>query len=226
MLEKKLREAARADEQTREHIIRELAGSLDEILPAVLHYLQFGPKGGTERIAAEVIRAIGYPRNKSAIPVLIDRIGDLNAPSRKEVVQTLLGMDPEEVVPALLQTLLDQGQHVLYWGEVTNGICAMLADEKTSQEFALPCGSVIAYLLSQEGLKRASDLDFHYLLDVLKKIGKECAVYALPVLIILARQEEASELRGEAQKLIASFDTTSLESYKYVIHFPDSTEGP
>ncbi|HVB23493.1 MAG TPA: hypothetical protein VNG51_16260 [Ktedonobacteraceae bacterium] len=220
MLEEKLREAALADEQTREQIIRELASHPDDILSMLIHYIQFGPKGGTERMAAEVIFAIGYPRNKSAISVLIDRIGDLNAPSRKEAIQALLAMDADVIVPSPIQTLWDRGQHIPYWGEATNGICAMLADEKINRTFAVSCGPVIAYLLSQEILTRDTDLDFNYLLDVLKKIGKECAVYALPVLINLAQREEASELAMQARKRIASFDTTLSDLYTYVIHFP------
>jgi len=216
MLEEKLREAALADGQTREQMIRELASHPDDILSLLIHSLQFGPKGGTERIATEVICAIGYPHNKSAIPVFINRIGDLNAPCRKEAIQALLAMDADVIVPSLIQILLDRGQHVQYWGEAANGICAMLADDKTHRRFVVPCGPVIAYLLSQQPLARDADLDCNYLLDVLQKIGKQCAVYALPVLIEVAQREETSELAMQARKLIASFDTSLLDFYQYV----------
>src|SRR6266699_3784903 len=150
MLEEKLREAALADEHTREHIIRDLASHADEILPTLIHRLQYGPKGGTERMAARVIHAISYPGNQSAIPALIDRVGDLNAPVWNEAVQALLAMPAAAVVPTVIGVLLDRGQHVLYWGEAVNGMCAMITSAGASRDLALRCGPVIAYLLSQE----------------------------------------------------------------------------
>lgn len=49
MLEEKLREAALADEHIREHIIRDLASHADDILPALIHRVQFGPKGARSK---------------------------------------------------------------------------------------------------------------------------------------------------------------------------------
>src|SRR5215469_14463425 len=175
MLEEKLREAALADEHTREHIIGDLASHADEILPALIHRLRSGSKGGAERMAARAIHAIGYPRNQSAIPALIERVEDLNAPVWNEAMQTLLDMPAEAVAPAVIQVLLDRGKHVLYWGEAVNGMCAMMARAGASRDLALRCGPVIAYLLSHESLASESDLERLYPLDVLKKIGEECA---------------------------------------------------
>ncbi len=222
MLEEKLREAAQADEHTREHIIHDLASHADEILPALIHRLQFGPKGGTQQMAALVIHAIGYPRNQSAIPALIERVEDLNAPARHEAAQALLAMPLEAVVPALIEVLLDRGRHVLYWGEAVNGICAMMTRAGASRDLALRCGPVIAYLLSQESLASDSDLERLYPLDVLKKIGEECAVYALPALISLVEREGTSDLGQEARELIASFNPALLEPYQLVLPFLDT----
>jgi len=135
VIEEKLSEAAQADEHTRERIIRDLASRPDETLPALIHRLWFGPKGGTEQMAARVIHAIGYSRNQSAIPALIDRVEDLNAPARHEAAQALLAMPAEAVVPALIGVLLDRGQHVLYWGEAVNGICAMMTSAGASRDW-------------------------------------------------------------------------------------------
>ena len=222
VLEENLREAALADEHTREHIIRDLASHADEILPALIHRLQFGPKGGTERIAARVIHAISYPGNQSAIPALIDRVGDLNAPVWNEAVQALLAMPAAAVVPTVIGVLLNRGQHVLYWGEAVNGICAMMARAGASRDLALRCGPVIAYLLSQESLASDRDFDFGYLLDVLKKIGEECAFYALPALISFVQREGTSDLGQEARELLASFNPALLEPYQYVLPLLDT----
>ena len=223
MLEEKLREAALADEHIREHIIRDLASHADEILPALIHRLRSGPKGGTEQMAARVIHVIGYPRNQSAIPALMERVEDLNAPARHEAAQALLAMPAGAVVPALLiGVLLDRGQHVLYWGEAVNGICAMMTSAWASRDLALRYGPVIAYLLSQESLASDRDLDFGYLLDVFKKIGEECAFYALPALISFMQREGTSDLGQEAREFIASFNPAYLEPYRYVLPLLDT----
>jgi hypothetical protein len=225
MLEEKLREAALADDHTRERIIRDLASYTDEILPALIHRLRSGPKGGTERMAARVIHAIGYPRNQSAIPALIERVEDLNAPVWNEAMQTLLDMPAEAVVPAVIQVLLDRGQHVLYWEEAVDGMRAMITSAGANRDLALRCGPVIAHLLSQESLASDRDFDFGYLLDVLKMIGEECAFYALPALIGFVQREGTSELGQEARELIASFNPALLEPYQYVLPLLDTSPG-
>ncbi len=222
MLEEKLREAAQADDHTREHIIRDLASRPDEMLPALIHRLRSGPKGGTERMAARVIHAIGYPRNQSAILALIERVEDLNAPVWNEAIQTLLDMPAEAVIPAVIQVLLDRGQQVLHWDEAIDGMRALITSAGASRDLALRCGPVIAYLLSQESLANDRDLDFGYLLDVLKKIGEECAVYALPALISFVQREGTSDLGQEARELIASFNPALLEPYRYVLPLFDT----
>ncbi len=173
-------------------------------------------------MAARVIHAISYPGNQSAIPALIDRVGDLNAPVWNEAVQALLAMPAAAVVPTVIGVLLDRGQHVLYWGEAVNGMCAMMARAGASRDLALRCGPVIAYLLSQESLASDRDFDFGYLLDVLKKIGEECAFYALPALISFVQREGTSDLGQEARELIASFNPAFLEPYQYVLPLLDT----
>src|SRR6266700_3973963 len=209
-------------DHTREQIIRDLASRPDEMLPALTHRLRSGPKGGTERMAARVIHVIGYPHNQSAIPALIERVEDLNALVWNEAMQTLLDMPAEAVVPAVIQVLLDRGQHVLYWGEAVNGMCAMMAHAGASRDLALRCGPVIADFLRQESLASDRDFDFGYLLDVLKKIGEECAFYALPALISFVQREGTSDLGQEARELIASFNPALLEPYQYVLPLLDT----
>src|SRR5579863_7366130 len=134
MLEDTLREAARGDEQTKERIIRELASQSDETAQALINHLQFGGKGGTERIAVRVLCEIGYPRNAAALPHLIYLVEDLNDPAWNEAAQTILEMGSEEVVPALIAVLLDWGKKVQYWEAAIEGICAMLSKEEANRE--------------------------------------------------------------------------------------------
>ena len=223
MIEDTLREVAKADEQTKDRIIRELANNPDETLAPLMNILQVGPKG-LDRIAVRVIRAIGYPRNKSAMPQLIYLIGDLNSPAWTESAQTLLEMGTESVVPVLIHVLLDRGKNIPYWRDTTEGICAMISGTDVNRDYASGCGPTIAFLLAQENLALEIDLDSSYLLDALKKIGEESAMYALPSLISLVQREGTSELGKETQALIASFDATSLKPYKYLLDFLQDTD--
>ena len=213
MIEEQLREAAKADEQTREQIIHELASAPDATLETLINILRFGSKG-LENITLSVVQAIGYPRNVSALPALIDLVGMPNTPGWTFTLHILLDMEPGVVIPALIQRLLDRGRSMAYWTETTEGICMLLAGKHTSQEYALKCGPTLAYLLAQEDLVHKRALDFGYLLDVFAKIGTDGASYALPALITLVERERTSDIGRQAQELIALFSEEALAPYK------------
>lgn len=222
MLLAKLDEARLADEQTREWIIRELASSPDETLEGVVGVLKTAQKHRW-KIAVQVIRAIGYPRNASAIPQLIDQVSDLNSPAGKEAGETLADMGPHVVVPHLIKTMLERSQRREYWLEAVAGICSML--QSIERDFAIQCGPTVSYLLGQAVIDQELMPWSWYLLLVLEKLGPECATYALPVLIDFVKREGASEEGKEALDLIASFDKEALEPYKWVLPFPRKNGG-
>src|SRR5260370_7767028 len=101
MIEEQLREAAKADEQTREQIIHELASSPDATLDTLINILRFGSKG-LENITLSVVQAIGYPRNVSALPPLIDLVGMPKNPGWTFTLPILFDMDPGCVQPPLI----------------------------------------------------------------------------------------------------------------------------
>src|SRR6266581_1740596 len=106
MIISKFEEARLADEQTRKRLLFELASRPDETLMDIVAVLGMAAKP-LWKLAIQVIRLIGYPRNAVAIPALIDQIADSNSPAWGEAMQALLDMGPAGVIPHFLQTMLD-----------------------------------------------------------------------------------------------------------------------
>ncbi len=213
MIETQLNEAVYADATTRERLIRELAARSDEILPEVIQVIKGGPKRYW-KIAAQVIHEIGYPKNAVAIPALLKLVADANAPGRNEAIEAVSAMDLEIIIPYLLQILWDRGRTNPDWVDAMAGICMMLKSMERS--FALGCGPVIVYLLSQE--IDFEDYDPIYLLRVLEVIGPDEAYYALPCLIdFVGKEAIPQDLRVEALKLIASFPQEYLKPYAQIL---------
>ena len=222
MLEEKLDQATFADKITREQIIRELARQSDEIIDLLLNTLKEGPKKRW-KTAVSVLGAIGYPRNAVALPHLITELSDRNSPAWEEVVAVLIDIGPSVVVPAFIQAMLN-ASHQPYWVDTIEGICTMLSLASVEQRFAVPCGPTVVYLLSQGMLGDDNELlEPEYLIDVLKKIGSECASYALPTLLTFLKKEGTSTLGKQAYQLITSFDKDVLEPYALVLAFVSST---
>jgi hypothetical protein len=216
MLEAQLDEATSSNESVRKQIIADLARHPEEILGSVLKALQ-QPIKSRWKVAIQVIRAIGYPRNASALPILVAHIGNRNAPGWWEIIDTLAEMGPQVVVPHLIHYLWDNDQHQ-YWGDDVESLCEMLTH--LDRVYAVQCGPTIAHILGRDDLPPPRDLDREYLLDVLEKVGPRCAEYALPSLLHLLQKEGASDIGKQASRLISSFDKETLEPYKLVLASP------
>lgn len=94
MIEDLLREAASLqDEQEKARIVHAFASRPDETLDTLIDVLQH-PDSPLTVVACQVIREIGYPRNVSAIPILLTHAGDDNSPLQFEAMQTLIAMGP------------------------------------------------------------------------------------------------------------------------------------
>ena len=212
MMQDQLEKAAHSNESDRAKIISEIVNQPDALQGSL--YVFTRPLKHLWGVAVQVIRAIGYPKNASAIPSLVNFAGNMNAPGWEAAVETLDELGAPFVVPYLLAYLWDKERHQ-YWGYDVEGICLMLSS--VNREFAVMCGPTIAYLLSQEASTDPHDLDKGFLLDVLEKIGADCGEYALPTLISLLQREETYDLRTRIHRLIASFDKELLEPYRLVL---------
>jgi hypothetical protein len=116
----------------------------------------------------------------------------------------------------------DRDRHA-YWGGDVEGICSMLYE--VDAQYAKQCGPLITYILGRDDLPPPRDLDRGFLLQVLEKIGNDCAEYALPTLIDFVGNEGKSDGGMQAQRLIASFSQEVLRPYTYLLaSFQDVTE--
>jgi hypothetical protein len=212
MIETKLDEATFSDEKTRQRIIQELVSKPNETIDEVRKILQTNAKRWW-RVAVQVIRAIGYPRNAVAIPELIEQISDKNSPAWEEAVQTLVEMGAEAVVPSLIQAMVDEGQTNKHWVPAMEDMCAMLS--YVDQEFADLCSPVIIFLLGQHDLPESLDLSL--LLNVLETIDTARIGYAIPTLIDLVKREGISQIGKQTRTLIASFSQRALDPYRLLL---------
>lgn len=212
MIEAQLKEAVQADEQQKVRIIRELTSHPDETLEAIIQILRH--PGALGKIAIEIVRTIGYPRNESAIPILLGHVKDKNSYIWEEAVQTLADIGPDVVVPYLIQSIWDRTSHV-YWDDDVEGMCLMLTT--LDRAYAVACGPTLVYILGRSDLPPDRDLDKGFLLDVLEKIGPDNVIYALPTLIDLASREGTSDVGKQARRLIQSFSEEALEPYKFLL---------
>ena len=177
-----LQQAIVSDDEKRANIIRELTRYPDEVLLVAIDVLSTSPKS-LWSLTTQIIRQIGYPKNATAIPVLIEHVADANSPARRDAIVALLEMDVHVVGSAFIDALLDQGQNDEFWVETVQGICSMLVDQ-APYALAVLCGQTIAYLLSQPSLFNGELEDtFPLLFAVLQRIGSPCGVYAMPLFL-------------------------------------------
>lgn len=217
MLEKLLNEATFAareyNEQKAEYIIQELVKSPDEAIKVLVNALR-EPDKIRQAIAIRVIRLIGYPKNESAIPSLVYHIGDPNLPGWGDAVNALTDMGLHVVIPYLIHALWNRDKNQ-YWGADVEGMCNMLLT--VDRIYAVACGPTLVYILGWSDLPPDKELDKSFLLDVLEKIGPDCAIYALPTLIDLVSREGTNVVGKQAQRLIQSFSKEALEPYKFLL---------
>ncbi len=213
MLEAQLDEAASSNESVRTRIIAELAAHPEETLGPVLHTLRQRPDSRWE-VALQVIRVMGYPQNAPALPTLVALVTDRNAFGWWEIIETLTDIGPQVVVPHLVRYLWQKDQNP-YWGDDVESLCAMLS--QVDRVYAVLCGPMIAHILGRDDLPPPRDLDTSFILDVLEKVGPDCAEYALPSLLHLLQKEGASDIAKQVSRLISSFDKETLEPYTLLL---------
>jgi hypothetical protein len=218
--------ADRAGDRHKVHqLIQQMASAPDEAVAGLLRMLQ-EPHKGRRAMAIRVLHVIGYPHNEPAIPALILRLRDPNEPGWWEIVETLVDMGADVVVPHLMCALLEPGPpyHLDFpkngvWDFVDNqGIFALLKNESVGSEYALRCCPAINYLLTQipavDNILSFVDVDL--LLEVVEKAGDQVP-YVLPTLITLAKKYPEGELGGQVRALIATLHPQTGDTYKLLI---------
>ncbi len=211
MIEDLLKQIRNSSSEEQDRIIEELEAQPDRAVDTARAILRSGFKRRWVS-SVQLLRQIGYPHNKAALPELIvDQVGDINSSAWREAVQTVQEMPIEIVVPYLIKILFDRGQTISYWGAVAEGICTMLSQVKGA--YALQCCPTLIYVLSRE--KLPDQFDRTTILDILAVVDTNTIVYALPVLIDLAKQEgRATYVGRQAHDLLDRFDRSMLTPYQ------------
>jgi len=213
MIEHILDQAVRANESEQDRILQTLASTPNETLPAIIQIFSKNAKKMYWEPAMKVIRLIGYPHNAPVISLIIEHASDGNSLAHGEALLALSQIQPNVIIPYLLEIFLGKEQGNKLWAYRVEDICMMFWSVEPI--YAIRCGPTIAYLLSRHDLPHQPDT--LTLLEVLEKIGPDSANYALPPLVDLIEREERSDIVEKAQALIASFSPLSLEPYKRLV---------
>ncbi len=162
-------------------------------------------------VALRIIGEMGYPRNMSFIPVVIEHAYSYNDPAQSDALQVIGTLGPEIMAPYFIERL---------WKNETSSsrtdMFELLLNPRLGQEYVAPCGPLVVYRFSQFPPSEQKVVGKLFL-RVLEKIGPECAIYALPTLLDLVRKEGTSDVAQRARRLIASFDEQVLAPYRVLI---------
>ncbi|HVB21442.1 MAG TPA: hypothetical protein VNG51_05800 [Ktedonobacteraceae bacterium] len=200
------------DKELAHRIIAELSRYPDEVLDAMGYLLQQPMKPWWD-VAMQIIRAIGYPRNKPAIPIVILHASDWNSVAQQTAFHVLQDMGPVVVAQYLIPILSGKQLGVGQWLYSVYALCLLLNDLGPS--YSTLCAPTIIYMMRQNEF--AQKVEIATGLTVLEKIGPDSVTYTLPTLIDLASREGTSEVGKQVWRLIQSFGKEALEPYKFLL---------
>lgn len=200
-------------EPKQKKLIQVLSTHPEEVSP-LLEYVLMAVKDLRE-IAILVVGAIGYPRNATLIPLIIEQVCDPNNLAIESAIQVLHDLGPDVLVPYFIEALWKSEKKNSSSNISVRQICVALLIKDLSA--ILPgCGPTLAYLLGQPSHNHDEDT-VHFLLRGLEAIGPECAIYALPALITFLQHKGTGSLRKRALNLIASFDPVVVAPYSRLL---------
>jgi hypothetical protein len=213
MLRQDLEKIAHASNAERLSIVRVVARSAGEHLEEIISYA-IGPAKRLRQPAIEIIRQMGFPDNKDAIRALVANIGDPNSPSWELAGETLLEIEPNIVGMHIIEYMFDCCSHNA-WADI-DSICMWLASDSVDRVYAVDMGPFIVYALSKDFYR---NFPSDNLLAVLEKLGPECTIYALPILLELAYKckEHHKSLGERVWNFIHLFGEKQLAPYARVI---------
>lgn len=200
------------DNAVYESMIQELLAHAEDHMEVALYILQ-NPLKEWWDVAMQIIRAIGYPRNAPAIPIVILHASDWNSVAQQTAFHVLQDMGPVVVAQYLIPILSGKQQGVGQWLYSVYALCLLLNDLGTS--YSTLCAPAIIYMMRQNEFAQKVEIETG--LTVLKKIGPDSVTYALPTLIDLVSREGTSEVGKQTWRLIQSFSEEALEPYKFLL---------
>lgn len=220
MFEGLMDEAAASQGNKRLQIVQQLASTPDETLKAITSGYQNKSRW---RPMMEVLQAIGYPNNATAIRWLVDHV-DKNSPAWDETLAVVRLIPPNAIAPYFISVLWPSDRRQSEWGYDVESVCEAI--NSLGRDYAIPCGPTVAFILNLK--VDPVLLDPTYLLDTLQTIGESGAEYAMPALLAFAEATPTNEYRERALQLIATFDRRQVDDYALVLSqtFRDMTSSP
>jgi hypothetical protein len=168
-------------------------------------------------VAVEIIRAIGYPQNAHALPIMLDEFTDPNSPALYEVVHMLDDLEVKVANMYLLQLLgkYAYNGNALAYSEVLECVCSWLVLRETKHVYAETVGPLLIAtidLWSNDTYCRDS------VLGTLESIGMSITNYALPGLLEVAWREKGSIWGRRVWIFINSLDPGFLVLYQLILN--------
>ncbi len=146
--------------------------------------------------------------------LIVDIVGDANHIRRQQGIDKLVGYGTEQVVPVLIEVLLDKGRSVPYWDSVVEGVSGFLQEADSS--FTRPCAPAIVQILATVGNEKFPDPIFF--LDVLDmKVDIPDLTYAIPTLLDLIRSHQGDEVATTALHLLGKFSREQTQPYQRLL---------
>lgn len=211
-----------------EKILQQPIQDAEDVVPQLLEALEERDKVDGS-IAIDLLGLIGYPANEPALTTIVQYLGaDINDPRYLSAFETVFHMEPDVVVPYLIQELLGKGEHydgnpdykARAWAYEVEGICGSIGTDsvkyRVDQQFALRCCPAINALLLQAdpALERTAALP--EMLRAIERAG-ETVDYVIPALVALIKRTPEDKIRQKAQRLLTMFKPETLADYKFLL---------
>ncbi len=209
-IEGRLSNAINADEETKNHLIDDLARHAKETLDILIAILSKYDRP-LLLLTVQVIGAIGFPDNTAALPWLMSIAAGRDTDVHQAAIHVLQGMEVNAITPFFLACFLNVEEQDKGWYVMVGNLCQVVVAKK---EWALTCGPAVAMLLAQNSSHRENKIDYHRLLSVLEVLVPDC-LYALPALYVTALQEQQTDVGRRAKNMIYLWDERLLRPYRY-----------
>ncbi len=206
-----LQQAARLEGEEQRSFLHEIAHASSDMLGVLLALVENGELSLRVLIVG-VIRALGFPNNRGAIPWLIELAGGSSASAVQDVaLQTLLALESSAIVPFFIAILLHRVGEDKEWAQAVTMVCQLL---KAKKAWASACAPAVTYLLGRSEYAQDDRPDIMTLLSVLETIPFACA-YAIPVVYRIAVMDRDGERGTYAAHILSLFNDNDRALYQY-----------
>lgn len=213
MIEPLLEQAAQLDKTGRERLIAEAVSWPENTLLTELASILQQPKKHLWALAIQVVNAIGYPRNASLLPIVVEHLSDGNWPGWSEAVDVLTKIDSPIVATLFVELLMDMGVRRKYWTSDVEGLC--LAFLQMKRDYVATCVPSLIYILTRTAGQEEPDPEI--LLKALEHSEIASYPFAIPVLIDIMKTAKQESVRSFARSMMAAFSFENMGPYLRIL---------